>query len=249
MPAPIELAPEKIRATVQQLQLRIDERFVGSGLAGVAAQLLDVTDRAVARAETIRRPSVRLRLVSGVLLAAMGWLLWYAVTHARPPPGTLEALDLVQAIEALLSAMALLGVTVLFVATLESRARRRKALEALHELRVLAHVIDMHQLAKDPERLHDDFAPTESSPSVPLTPFELDRYLNYCGDLLALVGKVAAYYLSSFQDEVVLSAVNEIEDLTNGLSRKVWQKLMLLDQLFPHGAGQGGENRRPASDR
>ncbi len=250
MPAPIEIAPDKIRTTVQLLQRRIDERFAGSGLAGIAEQLLDVTDRAVARAEEIRKPAVRLRLVSGMLLAAMGWLLWYAVTHARPPPGTFEALDLVQAIEALLSALALLGVTALFVTTLEGRAKRKKALEALHELRVLAHVIDMHQLAKDPERLHDDFAPTESSPAVPLTPFELDRYLNYCGDLLALVGKVAAYYLSSFQDEVVLAAVNEIEDLTNGLSRKVWQKLMLLDQLVPAGKGApAGSTRQPPSAR
>jgi len=92
-------------------------------------------------------------------------------------------------------------------------------------------VIDMHQLAKDPERLQQDFEPTESSPEVALTPFLLGRYLNYCGDLLALVGKVAAYYLASVQDAVVLSAVNEIEELTNGLSRKIWQKLMLLDQI------------------
>ncbi|MBM4015369.1 MAG: hypothetical protein FJ293_10455 [Planctomycetes bacterium] len=250
MAPPIELEPDKILATIQQLERRIAERFAGSGLAGVTQQLSTVAGRAVVRAEQIRRPSLRLRLVSGVLLAAMGWLLWYAVTHARPPPGTFEAFDLVQAIEALLSALALLGVTVLFVTTLEGRAKRKKALAALHELRVLAHVIDMHQLAKDPERLHDDFAPTESSPAVPLTPFELDRYLNYCGDLLALVGKVAAYYLSSFQDEVVLAAVNEIEDLTNGLSRKVWQKLMLLDQLFPDGKrAPTGAPRQPPSER
>jgi hypothetical protein len=27
---------------------------------------------------------------------------------------------------------------------------------------------------------------------------------------------------------VVLAAVNEVEDLTTGLSRKIWQKLMIL---------------------
>lgn len=249
MPAPLELAPDKILATVQQLQRRIEERFPDSGLAGIAAQLYDVTAASVARAERIRRPLLRLRAVSLLLLGAMGWLLWFAGTHARPPPGTFEALDLVQAIEATLSAVALLGVTVLFVMTLETRSKRRKALDALHELRVLAHVIDMHQLAKDPERLQEGFAPTDSSPELPLTPFLLGRYLNYCGDLLALVGKVAAYYLASFQDEVVLSAVNEIEDLTNGLSRKIWQKLMLLDQIF-HGAPQHAlppDERRPNS--
>ena len=32
-------------------------------------------------------------------------------------------------------------------------------------------------------------------------------------------------------DGVVLAAVNDIEELTNGLSRKIWQKLTLLDQM------------------
>lgn len=30
---------------------------------------------------------------------------------------------------------------------------------------------------------------------------------------------------------VVLAAVNEIENLTTGLSRKIWQKLMILEKL------------------
>lgn len=34
-----------------------------------------------------------------------------------------------------------------------------------------------------------------------------------------------------FSDGVVLSSVNEVEDLTTGLSRKIWQKLMILEQL------------------
>ena len=52
-----------------------------------------------------------------------------------------------------------------------------------------------------------------------------------CAAAAASVVKVAAYYVQSVQDEVVLGAVNEIEDLTNGLSRKIWQKLMVLDQI------------------
>jgi len=236
MTAPITLEPDKVLATVEALRHRIEERFPGSGLAGIAGHLARSAAGAVTRAEAIRRPLLKVRVASVLLLAAMAALLVFAATHARPPPGTFEALDLIQGVEATLSALALLGVTVLFVMTLESRSKRRRALEALHELRVLAHVIDMHQLTKDPERLQQDFEPTASSPEVALTPFLLGRYLNYCGDLLALVGKVAAYYLGNVQDEVVLAAVNEIEDLANGLSRKIWQKLMLLDQMI-HGAG------------
>ena len=115
-----------------------------------------------------------------------------------------------------------------FVVTLEVRAKRRKALEALHELRVLAHVIDLHQIAKDPERsFGSDGA---AAPGLDAAA-QLSRYLNECSDLLALIGKVAAFYVQGFQDGVVLTAVNDIEELTNGLSRKVWQKLTLLDQM------------------
>jgi hypothetical protein len=60
---------------------------------------------------------------------------------------------------------------------------------------------------------------------------QLSRYLNECSDLLALIGKVAAFYVQGFQDGVVLTAVNDIEELTNGLARKIWQKLTLLDQM------------------
>ncbi len=249
MPDPIVLDPAKIVETLRALVRRIGERFPDSGLLHVARQLTDVAAAAAARGATIRKPRLRLRLVSALLLAAMGWLLWFAVTHARPPPGTLDALDLVQGIESTLSALALLGVAVLFAMTLEARRKRRGVLDALQELRVLAHVIDMHQLAKDPERLQVDYTATESSPQTVLNSFELGRYLHYCSDLLALVGKIAAYDVASFQDEVVLAAVNEIEDLTNGLSRKIWQKLMLLDQISASGAPAVAALRPPPSEK
>lgn len=122
----------------------------------------------------------------------------------------------------------LCGAAAAFVVTLETRAKRKKALEALHELRVLAHVIDLHQIAKDPERT---YGPDGAAAPDPDSAAQLRRYLNECGDLLALIGKVAAFYVQGFQDGVVLTAVNEIEELTNGLSRKIWQKLTLLDQM------------------
>ena len=46
--------------------------------------------------------------------------------------------------------------------------------------------------------------------------------------MLSLTGKVAALYVQDFEDGVALQAVNEIEDLTTGLSRKIWQKLTVV---------------------
>ena len=49
--------------------------------------------------------------------------------------------------------------------------------------------------------------------------------------MLSIIGKIAVIYVEHFDDQVVLKTVNEIEALTNGLSRKIWQKLMIIHQL------------------
>jgi hypothetical protein len=133
-------------------------------------------------------------------------------------------------LEAAFNSLLLVGATVIFLVTLESRIKRRRALQALHELRVIAHIIDMHQLTKDPERLHVQGPDTRSSPKRTMTNFELNRYLDYCSEMLSLSGKIAALYVQDFPDAHVVAAVNDIEDLTSGLSRKIWQKIMILDE-------------------
>ena len=59
-------------------------------------------------------------------------------------------------------------------------------------------------------------------------PIYLGRYLDYCSEMLSLTGKVAALYVQDFEDDVAVQAVNEIEDLTTGLARKIWQKLTIV---------------------
>ena len=54
--------------------------------------------------------------------------------------------------------------------------------------------------------------------------------------MLSLIGKVAALYVQDFDDEVAVAAVNEIENLTTGLSRKIWQKIMYVQSIdLDHG--------------
>jgi hypothetical protein len=100
-------------------------------------------------------------------------------------------------------------------------------------LRSLSHVVDMHQLTKDPERLAsgDGGGDTASSPKRDMTPFQLTRYLDYSSELLAIVSKVAAIYVQRFDDTETLRAAGDIEDLTVGLSRNIWQKIMILDRV------------------
>ena len=122
----------------------------------------------------------------------------------------------------------LIGIAVVFLSTLERRIKRHRGLCAIHELRALAHIIDMHQLTKDPDRLMWQRRGYASTAGRALTPFQLTRYLDYCSEMLSLTGKIAVLYVQNFDDDVMLSAVNEIEELTTGLSRKIWQKLMIL---------------------
>lgn len=61
-----------------------------------------------------------------------------------------------------------------------------------------------------------------------MTEFELMRYLDYCTEMRSLTSKTAALYAQFLRDLVVLKAVNGIEELTSGLSRKIWQKLVIL---------------------
>ena len=89
----------------------------------------------------------------------------------------------------------------------------------------------MHQLTKDPERLLSKEPSTPSSPERLMTSPELGRYLDYCSELLSVTSKLAALLVQYFNDEVVLSAVNEIETLTTGLSGKIWQKIRMLDRV------------------
>lgn len=62
-----------------------------------------------------------------------------------------------------------------------------------------------------------------------MTSYQLTRYLDYCSELLALLSKLAALHAQYVEDHVVLTAVNDVESLAQGLSNKIWQKIMILD--------------------
>jgi hypothetical protein len=125
----------------------------------------------------------------------------------------------------------LAGAAIWFVLTLEQRLKRSRTLAALYRLRAFAHVIDMHQLTKDPTMVLAGAPVTAASPERRMSEFELARYLDYCAEMLALTAKLAALYAGATTDERIMTAANEIEDLASNLGRKIWQKIMILSQL------------------
>ena len=56
------------------------------------------------------------------------------------------------------------AIAVFFLWALPERLERRTLLDLLHQLRSLAHVVDMHQLDKDPEQARPDYVPTVDEP-------------------------------------------------------------------------------------
>ena len=223
------LDSEKILGTIGTLGRRIDERFPGSGLGKVCQELLAIAGESQKRSAWIAKPQRSLRVITGVVVTSIVGVMLAVLANASWPRGGFDMVVLVQVSEAGLNVFILLSAAVLFLATAETRIKRRRALKAIHELRALAHVIDMHQLTKDPERLTAHGKKTPSSPKQNLTPHELMRYLDYCSEMLSLLGKLAALYVQKFDDPVALAAVNEVEDLTTGLSRKIWQKIMIIN--------------------
>lgn len=230
------LSPERIAETAATLSKRVAERFPDAGLRRPLAELEKIASGAGRASASLGRPLWFLRGAAWSLGALAFGALFYGVRQARLAPGAASNLsDLLQGADAAVNLMILLGAGILSLWNLEERLKRRRALALLHELRELAHVIDMHQLTKDPGTLQA--APTASSPRRSMSREDLARYLDYCSEALALIGKVAAVYAQKADDAAVLEAVDGIEDLSTGLSRKVWQKISILQSFEPRKAG------------
>ncbi len=224
------LDPRRILATAEHLARRIDERFPGSGLGKVAAEVVAVAREAETRVAEVRRPHwpARIATVAGVI--SMLVIAGAALVSLRDPDVFAETTPF-ELFETLVNDIVFLGIGVFFLVTLEMRLKRRAVIGALHELRSLAHIIDMHQLTKDPERVLTPTGDTPSSPERSLTRFQLGRYLDYCSELLSITSKLAALHGQEVNDPVVLAAVNDVEELADGLSAKIWQKIMILDTV------------------
>lgn len=239
------LNSDRTLETVIRLGDRIQERFPDSNLKQVCDALRDIAQASKETAKWIERPHYLLRIGIGVVIAMGMVALGFSLSLIEFKESSVGIADMILVFEAGIRDVVFVGVGVFFLATIETRLKRKRALKALHELRSIAHVIDMHQLTKDPHAIMNspEAIITPSSPTRDMTPFELTRYLDYCSELLSLTGKIAAQYVQNFRDTVTLSAVTDIENLTNDLSRQIWQKLIILQASCkdePKAAGPSG---------
>jgi hypothetical protein len=225
----------EIIETLRELYDRIGLRFPGKNLYNLAEELLAVAKKAERRAEQIRAPHWPLRILVAVLLLGGLALAVQIGSLARWRDDLRDATVLMQFVQAAIGVSAFLLGASWGLISLERSRKRVLAMRALHELRALAHVVDMHHVDYDPEGLlrwmQRPGAGTKAAKEGIDTPFHLNRYLNYCDSLLVIIAKIAALYVQDFQDAPTVSAVDDIEDLCAGLSNRIWHKLRLLDRL------------------
>lgn len=227
------LDADAVLSTIIRLEHRIAARFPERGLTAVAGRLRVVaTD--VRDATHARDPLRVLRAACRVLIALLALLMVVVIVLAvaelvgRSSQDPLPTLEWLRGLETTINDAVFVGIAILFLWLLPTRIERGRVLRVLHRMRSLAHVIDMHQLTKDPERFSSAFRPTPESVNNTMTPSEMASYLDYCSELLSLVGKTAALYAERTTDSAVLATISDIEALTTGMSRKVWQKVALL---------------------
>lgn len=226
-----EIDPTKLILTISKMADRVEEQFPSSGLSAVANEVAAVAEGTVARVAEIKKPRIGLRIAVGVmvLLVVSGPLLFSFLLSFSEEVNNLG--DFLEATDAGLHMLLVLAGGIFFLVGMENRMRRNHALEALAEFRSLAHLVDLHQINKDPG-LDLVVAPEHDTRTV-RSDEALASYLDFSGDLLSIVGKLAAFYAQNLSDRVVLDAVNEIETLTSSLSNKLWLKILVLREMMP----------------
>jgi len=238
------LIAEEIRKTIERLYLRMKDRFPESNLANICNELHEISKETHETVQWIARPNYLLRFGTYGLILTAVLVLVESLAQLDIRADGINLADLVQMVESALNTLLLLGAGVVFLVTLENRRKRNRVIRAVNRLRCIAHIVDMHQLTKDPDSIAEHAFSTPHSPKKALTSYELARYLDYCTEMLSLVSKTAFLYVQDYHDPVAAEAVNDLEDLTNGLSGKIWQKIMML----PSQQGAGSLPKPDAPD-
>jgi len=230
----VTLEHDRLLAMLDAQVESVEKRFPGRGLVDVAKQVREAAAHAPALCDHILKPNLLIRVSVAILGAAI--VVGLVVKMSTLDFGNADGWAVLEGLEAAINTAVYMGIAIFFLVSYETRRRRERALTALQELRALAHVLDMHQLNKDPERLVFLEQAKEDDEKTSMSPFLLERYLDYTADLLAMVGKLAAWYAQRITDPEVLLAVTELEQLTGSLSLKIWQKIQIVNQVYERSA-------------
>jgi hypothetical protein len=227
----VQLAAGHVGATVAQLERRIHARFGERGLTKAVrdlGQLVVLVQTEAGESHVrLRRTTLAARTTSIAIIGATLFALVFGLRSAVTE-GLEQTAHWVPLVESVINDLVFAAIAVLFLWAMPERLERRALLRLLHRLRSLAHVIDMHQLSKDPEQVSPTYVGTAESLRHGLDADQLYHYLDYCSEMLSLTAKTAALCGEHTSDGVVLETISTIERLTTELSNKIWQKISLL---------------------
>ncbi|WP_312919743.1 hypothetical protein [Kocuria marina] len=230
------LDDQAVRASAAALQRRIYSRFPQRSLWEVCGELIalvdEVTEGGGISRRRIRTARALSRLGVLVVLLVFGTAITLAALSIWADPDALGPVDWLPLLETVVNDLVFAGIAIFFLLAVPQRLERAHVLRVVHRLRSLAHVIDMHQLVKVPERLPAARVYTEDAreDELALTRAQMTQYLDYCTEMLSLVGKTAALFAEDTTDADVLDAVEGIEALTSDMARKVWQKIAIIQE-------------------
>jgi hypothetical protein len=180
---------------VAQLERRIDARFGERGLTKAARDLghlvVLVQSEAGQSRDRLRRTTLAARTAGVTIVAATLFVLILSLRSAVID-GLARTANWVPLVESIVNDLVFAAIAMVFLWAFPERLERRALLRLLHRLRSLAHVIDMHQLSKDPEQASRTYTPTAESVRHGLDADQLHHYLSYCSEMLSLTAKTAA---------------------------------------------------------
>lgn len=221
---------QKVVSTIQRLKLRINDRFPNSGLLDTCTALYKTSLDTKWTMNWLAKGHFWLRGLSVLLiLTIVAVLVWTIVSFRMNKNWDIQ--DFIQTGESATNLLIFLSLAFYFIWTLEQKWKRSRVIKKINRLRELAHIVDMHQLTKDPATILLRQNRTENSPERNLSQFQLSRYLDYSVEMFSLIGKLGYLYVTRLNDTVSTQAANDLEVLTTGLSRKVWQKIMLIQSI------------------
>jgi len=239
------LITEEIEKTIYRLYLRINDRFPDSGLANICNKLHEISLETNNTLQWIVKPNYPIRILVCFIITGIISATILSISSIHFSLVTINISDFIQMFGSAMEGTAIAAAALIFIITFENKRKRTKIISSINRLRCIAHVIDMHQLTKSPDTLKKTGMSTSNSPKRELSTFELGRYLNYCSEMLSLTSKLGFLYIQKFPDPVATDAVNDLEALATGLSRKIWQKIIIIHTTTGENDPTG--RKRPAS--
>lgn len=222
------LLTSEVQITIKKLYMRIKDRFPKSNLLNICETLYNISTDIDKTLKWIEKPNYSFRVIVSIAIISILVLFLITICKLNIYVEEFNLLDLIQSIEALLNEIILIVLGIISIITIENRIKRAKVIKSISELTSISHVIDAHQLTKDPDANKVYYVPTLHSPERNMDGYETGRYLDYCAEMLSLTSKVGFLYVQSYHDHIAKKAFNDLESLTTGLASKIWQKISIL---------------------